>query len=101
VKLLFDENLSPQLVDSLSDLYPDSAHVHQCGLGSADDAAIWEHANPRQCPNSIREWSSSWSVVSMKPSELVSASRSQSSKLLQVLPRISEEVVLELALQEQ
>jgi glucose dehydrogenase len=31
VKLLFDENLSPQLID---DLYPGSAHVHQCGLGS-------------------------------------------------------------------
>jgi predicted nuclease of predicted toxin-antitoxin system len=44
VKLLFDENLSPQLVDLLSDLYPGSAHVHQCGLGSADDLAIWGYA---------------------------------------------------------
>jgi predicted nuclease of predicted toxin-antitoxin system len=44
VKLLFDENLSPQLIDVLSDLYPGSAHVHQCGLGSTDDAAIWEYA---------------------------------------------------------
>ena len=44
MKLLFDENLSPQLVDILSDLYPGSAHVHQCGLGSTDDAAIWEYA---------------------------------------------------------
>ena len=44
MKLLFDENLSSQLVDLLSDLYPDSAHVHQCGLGSTDDAAIWEYA---------------------------------------------------------
>jgi predicted nuclease of predicted toxin-antitoxin system len=44
VKLLLDENLSPQLIDLLSDLYPGSAHVHQCGLGSTDDAAIWEYA---------------------------------------------------------
>jgi predicted nuclease of predicted toxin-antitoxin system len=44
VKLLFDENLSPLLVDLLSDLFPGSAHVHQCGLGSADDAAIWQYA---------------------------------------------------------
>jgi predicted nuclease of predicted toxin-antitoxin system len=44
VKLLFDENLSPQLVGLMADLYPDSAHVHQCGLGSADDTAIWESA---------------------------------------------------------
>ena len=44
MKLLFDENLSPRLVDLLAELYPDSAHVHQCGLGSADDTAIWEFA---------------------------------------------------------
>jgi len=41
--------------------------------------------NPRQCPNSIPEWSSSWTAVSMKPSELVCVSRSLASKLLQVL----------------
>jgi predicted nuclease of predicted toxin-antitoxin system len=44
VKLLLDENLSPHLVESLSDLYPDSLHVHSCGLGSANDADIWEYS---------------------------------------------------------
>ncbi len=44
MKLLLDENLSPRLIDQLSDLYPGSAHVHQCGLGRTDDAAIWEYA---------------------------------------------------------
>jgi predicted nuclease of predicted toxin-antitoxin system len=44
VKLLFDENLSPRLVALLADLYPDSAHVHQCDLGSSDDDAIWKYA---------------------------------------------------------
>lgn len=44
MKLLFDENLSPRLVGLLADLYPGSLHVHQCGLGSADDIAIWEYA---------------------------------------------------------
>ena len=44
MKLLLDENLSPRLVEQLSDLYPGSAHVQKCGLGSADDAAIWEYA---------------------------------------------------------
>ncbi len=44
MKLLLDENLSPRLIEQLSDLYPGSAHVHQCGLASADDAAIWEYA---------------------------------------------------------
>jgi len=44
VKLLLDENLSPHLTELLSDLYPDSAHVHSCGLGSANDTEIWEYA---------------------------------------------------------
>jgi len=44
VKLLFDENISPRLVGTLSDIYPDSAHVHECALGSADDSVVWEYA---------------------------------------------------------
>lgn len=44
MKLLLDENLSPRLVELLSDLYPDSVHVHECGLGSSTDATIWEYA---------------------------------------------------------
>jgi predicted nuclease of predicted toxin-antitoxin system len=44
VKLLFDENLSPRLVRTLADVYPGSAHVHDCGLGSADDHTIWRYA---------------------------------------------------------
>jgi predicted nuclease of predicted toxin-antitoxin system len=44
VKLLFDENLSPRLPGVLADTYPGSAHVHGCGLGNADDSAIWQYA---------------------------------------------------------
>ncbi len=44
MKLLFDENLSPRLPAVLADIYPGSTHVHQCGLGSADDSAIWQYA---------------------------------------------------------
>ena len=44
MKLLFDENLSPRLVGLLADVYPGSAHVHDCGLGSADDEAVWQFA---------------------------------------------------------
>jgi predicted nuclease of predicted toxin-antitoxin system len=44
VKLLFDENLSPHLPKLISDLYPGSAHVHDCSLGSADDIVIWLYA---------------------------------------------------------
>jgi len=44
VKLLFDQNLSPSLVDSLADIYPESVHVQSVGLDRADDKAVWEFA---------------------------------------------------------
>jgi len=47
VKLLFDENISPRLVSALADIYPDSAHVHQCGLGSEDDLTVWQYAKDK------------------------------------------------------
>jgi len=44
VKLLFDENISPRLAKALGDIYDGSAHVHDCGLGSAYDLAVWQYA---------------------------------------------------------
>lgn len=44
MKLLFDENLSPRLVELLGDVYPGSRHVHDARLGSAEDAAVWDYA---------------------------------------------------------
>lgn len=44
MRLLFDENLSSRLPEVLADVYPGSAHVHYCELGSADDASIWQYA---------------------------------------------------------
>ena len=44
MKLLFDENLSPKLPLSLGDIFPGSAHVHDCGLGNKSDTLIWKYA---------------------------------------------------------
>ena len=44
MKLLFDQNLSPKLVNRLADLFPGSSHVQTEGLDCADDGRIWEHA---------------------------------------------------------
>ena len=44
MKLLFDQNLSPKLVNWLADLYPGSSHVLSLGLDRASDQAIWEYA---------------------------------------------------------
>jgi predicted nuclease of predicted toxin-antitoxin system len=38
--LLFDQNLSPRLVDA----FPGSAHVSESGLAQALDRVVWEYA---------------------------------------------------------
>jgi predicted nuclease of predicted toxin-antitoxin system len=44
VKLLFDQNLSPRLIDLLADIYPSSAHVQVEGLSCSPDDDVWSHA---------------------------------------------------------
>ncbi len=44
MKLLFDENLSPKLPRLLATLFPDSAHVRDCGLLGFPDEEVWEYA---------------------------------------------------------
>jgi predicted nuclease of predicted toxin-antitoxin system len=41
MKLLFDQNLSPKLVNRLADLYPNSSHVQSLGLDCANDDQVW------------------------------------------------------------
>lgn len=44
MKLLFDENLAPRLALALSDVYPGSVHVRDCGLRGASDSEVWQYA---------------------------------------------------------
>lgn len=44
MKLLFDHNLSPRLVNRLADLYPDSNHLFNLNLDTAEDSFVWEYA---------------------------------------------------------
>ncbi len=44
MKLLFDENLSPSLVERLEDILTGSVHVRDVGLKSADDPIVWQYA---------------------------------------------------------
>jgi len=41
LKLLFDQNLSPDLADRLANLYPGSKHVYRIGLDRASDLEVW------------------------------------------------------------
>jgi predicted nuclease of predicted toxin-antitoxin system len=44
LKLLFDQNLSPVLIEELQDVFPGSAHTEALGLARANDSSIWEYA---------------------------------------------------------
>ena len=44
MKLLFDQNLSPKLVDRLADIFPDSCHVLELGLDCSSDLVVWNYA---------------------------------------------------------
>ena len=48
MKLLLDQNLSPRLVGSLSDVFPGSVHVRDLGLAREDDVAIWDYARDHE-----------------------------------------------------
>ena len=47
MKLLFDQNLSPNLVARLADIFPQSLHVREAGLERADDLSVWRFALER------------------------------------------------------
>ena len=44
MKLLFDENVSHRLAQTLSDVFPGSSHLRSVGLRGKEDRQIWEYA---------------------------------------------------------
>ncbi len=44
MKLLFDQNLSPQLATLLAAEYPGSEHVRNLGMAASPDPAVWAYA---------------------------------------------------------
>lgn len=44
MKLLFDHNLSPDLIRRLAELFPRSNHVYLLNLHEAPDTAVWSYA---------------------------------------------------------
>ena len=44
MKLLFDENLSPRLIELLADDFPGSTHVEHIGMRGSTDSVIWVYA---------------------------------------------------------
>ena len=48
MKLLLDQNLSPQLIQLLADLFPESIHVEVAGLDKSLDKEVWQYAQENQ-----------------------------------------------------
>lgn len=44
MKLLFDQNLSPNLMKRMESFFPGSQHVVWAGLDRASDLEVWEYA---------------------------------------------------------
>ena len=44
MKLLIDQNISHKIIDSISDIYPNSIHVTELTLTEGSDLEIWEFA---------------------------------------------------------
>lgn len=44
MKLLFDQNLSFKLCQTIADLFPDSSHARLLGLSEATDRVLWDFA---------------------------------------------------------
>ena len=49
MRLLFDEQLSEELVTALQDLFPESLHVRLLGQGGAADPVVWQLAVEHGC----------------------------------------------------
>ncbi len=48
MRLLFDHNLSPRLVERLANLYPQAEHVYRLGLDRAPDEVVWRYAREHE-----------------------------------------------------
>ena len=49
MRLLFDEQLSEELIVLLHDIFPDSLHVRQLGAGGSPDQQVWQLAREHEC----------------------------------------------------
>ena len=49
MRLLFDEQLSEELVKLLHDLFPDSLHIRLLEAGGSPDSRVWQLAREHDC----------------------------------------------------
>ncbi len=49
MRLLFDEQLSEELISLLADIFPVCLHVRLLGAGGSGDEAVWQLAREHDC----------------------------------------------------
>lgn len=99
MKLLFDQNLSPRLVERLSDVYPGSVHVMEVGLDRAMDLEIWSYAREHDVAVVTKDADfSEMSVLKGFPPNVVWIRRGNcTTQEIEALLRRQQEVVQSLA----
>ena len=99
MKLLFDQNLPPTLVDRLADLYPNSAHVQSLGLAASSDRVVWEYAHQHDCMIVTKDADfSEFSLLLGFPPKVIWIRRGNcSTKEIEALLRESYDVIIELS----
>ena len=53
MRLLFDEQLSEELVTTLRDIFPDSLHIRLLGKSGSPDPEVWQMAIQHGCSRGI------------------------------------------------
>jgi predicted nuclease of predicted toxin-antitoxin system len=99
MKLLFDQNLPPSLVDRLADLYPNSAHVQPLGLSASLDRLVWEYAHQHDYLIVTKDADfSEFSLLLGFPPKVVWVRRGNcSTKEIEALLRENHEAIFELS----
>jgi predicted nuclease of predicted toxin-antitoxin system len=69
--LLFDENLSPQLVSYLAERFPNSSHVEWLGMRGYTDTEIWNRAKRQLLLTSVAHITGKAFVAASEASLLV------------------------------
>lgn len=44
MKLLFDQNISQRIIDSISDIFPNAVHITELGLSNSSDFEVWDYS---------------------------------------------------------
>jgi predicted nuclease of predicted toxin-antitoxin system len=89
MKLLFDQNLSFKLCQTVADLFPESMHVRALGLSEVGDSAIWDYAkaNDFAIVSQDADFAEMAALLGSPPKVIWLRSGNQSTEVISILLR--------------